>query len=161
MIARVILLSVLVGSVGCGDDHHDHASAGEEACEHLENGPVRSITAGVDAASAPDASEGHSRYDVTLVQIAGQPGGFVKVAIADAGEHILFFDQDVALVVTDAGGAPVVTTRTVGDADCDRVAVAFTMDLAVGTHTLALTPTSATTTSVSLVLERAVEEHSH
>jgi len=155
-----MVMMVALASAGCGDDHgHTHASPGEDACEHLEGGPVRSITAGADAASAVDASESHTRYDVTLPAVGG-PAGFLEVAIAQAGEHVIFVDEDVTIVISDATGTPVTATRAVGDADCDLVAVAYTVDLGVGTYTLAITPASAATTSASLVIV-AHEEHEH
>ena len=156
----------LCAAAGCDEDHeheHEEVSLGAEACEHLEEGPIKTVTAGADAASATDASDEHTRWDVTLVDVEGGNGGFIELALADAGEHVIVFTSDVDLMITNANGDEVTTTKAMGSpsgllpeatsvADCADVKAAFTVDFSVGTYTLAITPVAAAVTSVSFVL---------
>jgi hypothetical protein len=137
---RAAAAVVVMALGGCGDDGHTHddEGLGVDACEHLEGGPIKAVTAGADAASATAAGDEHTRYDVALVDVGADSGGFLSVAVADAGEHVLFFDEDVTLVVTDGTGATVATTKATSDADCDLVKTAYTVDFSVGTYTLSL-----------------------
>ncbi|MCC6621013.1 MAG: hypothetical protein IT385_07145 [Deltaproteobacteria bacterium] len=163
--AAAVIAEALAGTRAHGpgkDVEDEHGGEGEplgaEACEHLEIGPAQAVTAGVDATSAVDTSEEHTRYDVTLVTVGEQPGGFVAMAIADAGEHVVFLDRDVALTITDAAGRPIEAARAVGDPSCDRVAVAYTVDFDVGTYTLTIAAASPSTASVALVLVPAAHD---
>jgi hypothetical protein len=144
----------------CDSHDHDH-SLGHDACEHYVDGPVVDVTAGADAATAAEASAAHTRLDVTLVDVSGAPGGFLSVAITEAGAHGFFFDAPVSLVVTNAGGSELIPTASgTTDADCAEVASWFTFDLAVGTYVFALSA-EAGTTDVSLVHAYSDDDHGH
>lgn len=153
--ASVLALS----SFGCANERDAEPSIGFDACEHFSNGPERGVSAGMGVASAADVSDEHTRYDLTLPGDAAPHVGFVKVAIADAGAHVFFFDAPVEVAVTDASGTAVAPEGTAtSDADCATVGSAFTFELAVGTYTLAVTSEAA---DVSLVWFATSDEHEH
>ncbi len=149
--------------IACGDDH-DHAhepTAGEDACEHFAQGPIETATAGASASEAVDVSEEHTRFDLTLPAAGERRVGYVEVAIDAAGDHTFFFDTAVDLTLTDGAGAAVAAESTAtSDPDCGTIKSAVTVELAVGTYTLAI-DAAAGTEPVLLVWFGAEHDHEH
>lgn len=134
--AMTVCLMLLVAA--CGDEQIE-ASPEDDACEHMIEGPSQSLTAAaLDATSnIPVVDETHTRFDITLLDIDGTNAGKVDLAIAEAGEHILFLNAAVSLSVTDSTGSGVAAEAMQGDiAACNEVGASYTFDLGVGTYTL-------------------------
>lgn len=143
------LIALCASFAACDDDHAAEPSVGEDACEHFSNGPTRAVTAGDSASAAVDASEEHTRYDLTLAGAAAPHAGFVKVAIGEAGDYGFFFDGPVDVAITDAAGNAVAAeSSATSDPDCATVKVALIFELDVGTYTVVV---SAGAPDVSLV----------
>ncbi len=150
-----------LGVAGCDSHDHHEADLGVDACEHLLEGPNVAVTAASDPATATAAASLHTRLDVTLVSVDDAPGGYLAIAVSEAGAQGFFFDTAVTLAVTDANGAVVAPTASgVADPDCAEVASWFTFDLGVGTHILKLAAAEGTT-DLSLVHVYADNDHGH
>lgn len=144
---------VVVFAAGC-DEHEHGAEPGDDACEHLEGGPVVPVTAGTSE-SAPLLASSHTRYDIAL-----GAERTVKVPIGEAAEYYFFFASTVSLVVKDADGA-VVVAEAAGSSDehCDLVGAWFTYDLGVGTYTLEVTAPGEATGAQLVYFEAGGHEH--
>lgn len=144
---------------GGGDPDHGPEA---EACEHLEEGPAESVTAGADFSSAPDIREEHTRFDVTLIDQGGQNGGSVTYAAAKAGDYLFFLSENVPVAFYDSDGNEVAIEATEeGSEVCDLIAKSHLVKLAVGTFEVRFGPTDVS--EVRLVVEMAGEhgEHEH
>lgn len=138
-----------------------------EACEHLNEGPAVAVTATLSAQDAPDVSEGHKRYDISLVAQNEQYTGHVLYNSKEEADYVLFFNQDVNLEVKDAENVTVdIETSASSSVACGTVKARYVVPLGVGLYTLKLGPTAAST--VSLVIEESAhsdhghdEEHDH
>ena len=165
-IAALLFGLVLLGP-GCGEGHDQTADAGTqldggddldvEGCEHMTEGPFVDVTAGADAASAGEVRSDHHAYRVALA--AGQ-AGYASYAADAAGDHVFFFDTDIALEVQDDQGAAVTIEESVTSiVACTEVKARHTVPLpAVGTYYLKLGPATAATT-VTIVIEEAGHHH--
>lgn len=142
-----------VFATGC-DEHGHGAEPGDDACEHLEGGPVVPVTAGT-AESAPILASSHTRYDIAL-----GAERMVRVPIGEAAEYYFFFASAVTLVVKDADGT-VVAAETSGSTDeqCDLVGAWFVFDLGVGTYTLEVTPPGSATETQLVFFEEGGHDH--
>lgn len=148
--------------VACDDHDHGHEEPplGEDACEHLAEAG-EAVTATAEPGSAPDAGQEHQRYDVALPEVpGGGHSGHVKVAIGDAVDHVFFFDADVNVVVTDAGGTAVTATKSTTIEGCDTAVASFTVAFGVGTYDVLITAVDPLADEVSYVL-LSTEEHEH
>lgn len=153
------ILASALSLAACADDHETEPSSGVDACEHFANGPARAVSAGASGPEAVDASQEHTRFDLTLPGAAAPYVGFVEVAIAQAGDHVFFFDGPVEVAVTDAGGAVVSPEDSAtSDPDCATVERALTLELAVGTYAFEVT---SVTPEVSLVWFPSSDGHDH
>lgn len=132
-----------------------------EACEHLNEGPATAVTATLTAVGAPSVSEGHKRYDITLVESDAQYAGHVLYNSKEEADYVLFFDQDVKLEVKDDADAVVAIEESASSSvACGTVKARYVVPLGVGLYSLHLGPTAAST--VSLVIEESAhEEHDH
>ncbi|MNR83034.1 hypothetical protein D3C72_138050 [compost metagenome] len=132
-----------------------------EACEHLNNGPSVAVTASLSAQGAPQVSEGHKRYDITLIADNAQYSGKVLYNSKEEADYVFFFDQDVKLSVRDAEDAVVEIEATASfSSACGTVKARYELPLSVGLYTLHLGPTAASTVSL-VVEESAHEDHDH
>ncbi len=149
-------LGVVASLFGCGEAHEE--TPGEEACEHLIDGPVMKVDAGATKDAPASASMAHVRYDLTFS--AGNPDivGFVAVSIEDAGEYLFYFDEVVGLAAEGASGAvePMAVGET--DIDCEVAKKHYTFDLEVGTYVFELQPE---TTTPSMVFFGTDHTHNH
>lgn len=148
-------------AVSCDDGGGtEEVSLAADACEHFEGGPGDDATAGATAAEAGDVGAEHTAWTITMPTAAAGPRvGFVSLAIDAAGDHTFFFDTDVTVVMSDAGGAPIAPeSSTSVEADCTLVKRALTYELGVGTYTLQITTDSG---EVSLVWLGAEHDHEH
>lgn len=141
--------AVLSLGAGCGGGTQvDEVET--EFCEHLEQGPAKSVAAG----GAVD--DDHQRYDISLTPQARS----VTFAVDHPGEYTFGLDQDVPLTVhapNQGAEAPAESTVTSG-LSCPALKKKQTADLAtVGVYTLTFGGTDAQT--VRLVIEHG--EHSH
>lgn len=144
----------------CGAPKEEEHSIDEEACEHFEQGPSSAVTATAATSGAPSVSEGHQRYDVTLVDVTGGKGGSVTYASAEEADHVLFLSEDVAVKVKDSAGVDVaIESSATSSADCAAVKGRHVVPLKVGTHTLTFGPTDKT--SLKLVVEHLDEGDGH
>jgi hypothetical protein len=153
--------AILLAAPACDDHDHEHESPAEDACGHFADGPAASITATDDPGTAPAADALHTRYDVTLADMGGTPGGFLKVAVAEAGEYFFFVDGGATLTLEDSGAAAV-TPEASGttQADCAVVDAWYQFDLEVGTYTVEVAAAAGTTT-FSFVRNMADGDHDH
>jgi hypothetical protein len=157
---KLVLPAALAGLAlvagACG--HDDHLTPAEDACEHIGDAPV-SLTAAEAGAAAPRVSEGHTRYEITLVGEAGSKGGRVDLVVAEAGDVHLFFSQAIPLALEDGQGQPVAAESSRADVtECAGVSTEHVFDLGVGTYALALGPTALDTVSLLLVFD---DGHGH
>lgn len=125
-----------------------------EACEHMEEGPGVAVTANLVTMSRERArvEDDHKRYDVGLVQNAGQYEGYVIFENAEAGAYEFFLNKDVPFKLMQAGKeiTPTGTATQVGG--CPEVIKKLVeADLAVGQVELHFGPTTEST--VGLVFE--------
>lgn len=152
----LLVIGASLGLLGCGEEV-DHLLA--EGCEHMEEGPEVAVTAGLDALSAPDVSAGHTRFDITLQSVDGGMGGSVSYASGEEGDYVFYLSQDVSLTVADTNGVevPLEASENPGEV-CTFIVTYHTVELGLGTYTLTLGPTTAT--SVSLEAELS-GEHTH
>lgn len=158
------LLALALATTGCGDDEHEHDhehSLEEEGCEHLVEGPFEPITALADSAGTlPNAAIEHTSVQISLVPVTGGNGGFVAFEAEADGDYLFFLDTNVPARFLDSAGAVVPIEATeIGSELCTEIAVIYTVELEVGTYTIQLGPTAATT--VSIVHEEASGEHTH
>ena len=113
--------SVLIFSLSlaaCGghdhDDHDDHDGHGGHAegevewCLHMEQGPTTAVTVAGAAGEAVSADYEHRRLEVAPTA----DGGFVRVALDEAGDYVVALSADVSLEVQDAAGAVVALRAT-------------------------------------------------
>ncbi|MBE4751958.1 hypothetical protein G4177_27705 [Corallococcus sp. ZKHCc1 1396] len=155
-----LLLSASLLVSACGDDAEVEGSGDEEGCEHLQEGPAVSVTA-VASGAGPAVSNNHSRYDITLVDVAGGKGGAVSFAVSEATDYILFTNAPVPVKVTNGSGATVEFEESTNSSEtCTDIQGRHVVPLTVGTHTLTFGP--STLSSVSLVIEEGGEhDHDH
>lgn len=144
----------LVVFLATGCDEHEDAAPGDDACEHLEGGPVVPVTAG-GAETAPILASSHTRYDIAL-----GAERTVKVPIGEAAEYYFYFASTVTLVVKNADGA-VVAAESQGTTDdqCDLVGAWFVFDLGVGTYTLEVTAPGSATEAQLVFFEAGGHDH--
>jgi len=153
------ILALASAPLGCGsNDEQGHENPNQEACEHLEMGPMVAVTAaGASSATAPKINNDHQRYDVSLVDLAGSKGGFVTFAAAEAGEFILYTSAPVQLEVKSSAGATVMAESSLPSIpECTLVKGRSVYDLTVGTYVIGISGASAD--KVSFVVE---ESHVH
>lgn len=139
------------GGAGGGAGEGGHGGAHEEedldaeACEHLGDGPFVDHTATDDVATAPDVSAEHTAHVITLIDFAGQSGGYVSFQAAEAGEYVFFTDQAVPLSIQSSAGSDVAIEESCDPAACSASCALFAgkhlVDLEVGTYYLELGPT--------------------
>lgn len=125
----------------CANDREDTDTLGIIACEYFADGPILEATATATAAEAPDVSAQDTRYNLSLANVSGARGGFLKVTLS-GGEHTFFFDHAVGLTLTNAGGLVPAAAQLSSDPDCATVKSAFRYDVSAGTYTLSLTTTA-------------------
>ncbi|MCA9554193.1 MAG: hypothetical protein KC933_29430 [Myxococcales bacterium] len=140
-----------------GEDATQTDELATELCEHLASGPSVAVTSSTVAASAPDTSTAHTRFDIALTPgVAGQ----VSYQVGEAGEYVFAFDREVAVALTDPSGAALPAEATERDsAACAELKLWITYDLAIGKHTLALGP--GQDTEVRMVVEESGAGHTH
>jgi hypothetical protein len=143
---------------GCGGDDHDPHDPDEEACEHLADGPATAVTASDTTALAPQVSNDHRRYDVTLIEVTGGNGGFVSFNAAEAADYVVFFDANVPLAVTDSSGGEVeIEDSATSSETCAEIAGRHVIPFTVGTHYLELGPSPLD--AVGIVIEELGDDH--
>ena len=157
----LIMVLFSFGAVACGEHDHDHEnnhdhnnhdhnngeSAEEEGCEHMKEGPSKTITASLASEAMPvDASTEHTRYDVTLVAGDMQNGGVVRIVVDSAGDHYLFLNKDVPVSMTRVGGDVVAPEKSEGAvAECSSdILKHYVFELEVGTYDLTFGPAGDT-----------------
>ena len=152
-----LVLSTL--TLGCSETHENPDG---EACEHLKGGPAAAPapapTAAATADAAPAVAADHQRYDVTLIDVAGGKGGFVKYAASEATDYIFFLGADVPVEFLDAANAPVAPEASASNSTgCAEIKGRHLVPFEVGTYALRFGPTTQTT--VSIVVEGAGHDH--
>lgn len=155
--SRMGLAVVLSMGVGCDEHDHEHeAEPGDDACEHLEGGPIVPVTSSSED-MAPVLASAHTRYDITV-----GTGGFLKVPIGEEAEYYFFFSSAASLVVKDSSGV-VVAAEMQGSSDehCDLVGAWFVFDLGVGTYTLEVSPPAPATEAQLVFFEAGGHDHEH
>lgn len=135
------LTAILIFSfalLGCepDDDHHDEGQD-DHVCEHLLDGPVATLTATADIATAADllANDAnyrvqalqHTRYDVTfLIDSLGSYGGYIPyLPVAGDGDYVLYLNESATIELLNmSDGNVLVSAENVEDHsdDCDLVA---------------------------------------
>lgn len=161
-LATLLALGLLATAAACGsdDDHEEHATPEEDACEHMIEGPSQPVTATDDmAADAPDFGEHHTRFDITLVEDgSGMYGGYLDLVVEEEGETMLFTSAAVPVTLWDGSGNQVAAEATSDEvAACAEVSASSTYDLGVGTYLASFGPTAESSVSVVVV----AEEHEH
>src|SRR5690606_19908221 len=143
----------LVVTAACHDDHEDHVSPAEDACEHMAEGPSQALTAADQtSADAPALDAEHTRFDITLSGDDGALGGYVNLVIDEAGEFYVYLDTNVPVALADAQGAAIAAEETIANvAECAEVSTGHVYDLGVGTYSLRFGPGDAATVRVVVV----------
>ena len=133
----VFFLSLSLAACG-GHDHDDHGGHAEgevEWCLHMEEGPTTAVTVAGAAGDAVTADHEHKRLEVATTA----DGGFVRVALDEAGDYIVALSADVSLEVQDGAGAVIALEASeASPEECDAAAVAHTVELGIGEHLLKL-----------------------
>jgi len=152
--ATIILgLGAALAIAACGGDDDEHKLE-EEICTHLTGGPFEMVTATSSAAGAPDISTAHTAHQITIAST-----GFVTYQAGEKTDFAIALDADVPVKVTQAGATVAIEkSETPTDAPCTELKVIKTVELDVGTATIEIGPTTATTVTV-IVEEAAHEEH--
>lgn len=151
---RLSTVLVTLTLAACGHDAHEEENINEEACEHMQEGPAVAVVATASAQGAPDVSQSHRRYDMTLDNTTQS---MVSFAASHASEYTFFLSANVLFTVHNDQGTEVEIEHTENPfAACADVAVSHTLDLQVGTHLLHLGPSASV---VGLVVEQAEHEH--
>jgi len=160
--SSIVMALALSATPACGDDHaHGDESPGADACEHLEVGPIVALTASDEPGTAPVAAESHIRYDLTLADMGGVPGGFVALPITEAGEYLVFLNAGTTLSLVDPAGEVLVPElEGTSSPDCAEVGAWAQFDLTIGTYTLELKGPSGAST-ISLVRIPAGSDGAH
>lgn len=145
------------GAAGHGGEGHHDADIDEEACEHFTDGPFNPVAATADATSAPLVGAEHTAHQIALPSDGAMNGGFVAYESSEATDIVFFLDADVPLEIRDGSGmiVPVEAScepMACSDA-CDTIRGRHVVPLTVGTFSLELGPTAAST--VALVHEGA------
>lgn len=173
-----LLFTLLVPVVACEGDGSDaatdvassadvpavedpHAEALADACSHFQTGPFVAAAATADATGAPVLTPEHQIANVTLVGVTGGQGGVLALTVAEAGDHLLALSKDVSFVVKDASGAVVAPEEELTEEACDAVAGAFVIELAVGSYTIELGPTTEATLDLYIVGFASEHHHEH
>ena len=112
----------------------------EHVCEHFNDGPVMTVTAGATAAQAATIDAMHTRWDVTLgADGAGGYVGYVAIAADETTTYALFVGDGVTLAVKDATGAAVVPSFSKTGSDvCEPLGAWFKIPVAVGSYVVEL-----------------------
>jgi len=160
---KVLMTFVLMSVVplACGSENEEHEeSLDVAACEHLTGTEVKTVTATASRQGAPAVAADHHRYEIALADVAGGKGGFLSLAVAEAGDLAFFLDAEVPLKLSDAGGSAVsFESSEQSSPDCAAVKGRFVAHLGVGPVYLELGPTAAGT--VNLVVEGEHHDHDH
>src|SRR5262245_46759353 len=134
---RTAILAMFLAA--CANDRSRNKSLGADACEHIAEGPIKTVTTAAAPADAPDLALTHTRWDITLSGSGDARGGFLKVVVAAAGDYAFVFASPVQLTVTDGGGQLVAPTSSAGfDSNCATVQAEIIYSLAVGTYVFEL-----------------------
>jgi hypothetical protein len=144
------LWPLLLTLVACSsDDHADHESPNEEACEHLGMTAV-SVTPGTSAtATLPDVRDDHRAYKLPIT--AGGTA-WVRFAATAAGDHILFTDAAATVQVVSSSGTPVAAESSATSVpECATVRGRHVFPLTVGTYAIGI---QSAAPEVNIVLER-------
>ncbi|WP_394824178.1 hypothetical protein [Pendulispora albinea] len=94
----------------------DYEALEEHSCLHRTYGPSRAVTA-ASAQAAPDVSEPHTEFVVTLPPTCGSHTGIVRYTARKSRPYMVYADIDPGLVVTARSGqtlAPVCAGSTLG-----------------------------------------------
>lgn len=169
------VLAASLAGFGCGDEHdhgddhnHDHENnhahdPQEEGCEHMGDGPFADATAAADATGTlENVAVEHTRVNIALTDFETEKGGVVSFEAPEAGDYIFFLSDAVDISVASSDGTALVAEASEGESTlCPGViAASHTYELAVGTYTITLGPTSAD--SVGIVYEVAGhDDHAH
>jgi hypothetical protein len=151
---------LLLGLAAACVEGHDDASPDEDACAHLRAGDFEATTAAAsNASTVPIVGATHKAYRITLADVSGGKGGYVKFVADAADDFILFTTVDVPLVVRSALTVSEIepTSSTSSVAACSQIKRRRLYPLTPGTYNLELGPTTAT--SVDLVVERGTHVH--
>lgn len=152
---NTVAVAVSIFGAGCDDHGHEDEKPGADACEHLEGGPIRAVTAGADASAAVALTDEHTRYDMTL-----SGPGFASYASAQDAEYYFYFDSAVTLTVRDGAGTVVAAEmQATSDADCALVKSVYVFDLGIGSYTLEVAPGGSETLVQLVFFEAAGHEH--
>ncbi|WNG28411.1 hypothetical protein F0U62_33685 [Cystobacter fuscus] len=156
LLSACLLSSALL--VGCGGEPAEDTDA--EGCEHLREGPAVPVTASASSTGAPDVSEAHKRYDISLPAGTSGNTGSVSFKADAATDYIFFLGADVTLKLTTSSGQAVsFESSAKNSASCGDIKGRYVAPLEVGTYTLTFGPSSVS--SVSLVIEESGHEHEH
>lgn len=164
------LLSALFLSPGltaCDDDDHDHddhnhgeEAVDEHACIHAEEEGT-SLTATLEAEAAPAASEDHTRYDVTLVELdaeSGDLGGYISLPVGEDGDQVVFLTADIPLGIEDSEGLSLPAESDGDGSGTCSITRYYVFDLQVGTYGLFFGPTDVT--ELGMIVEE-YDDHDH
>lgn len=153
-------MNLLILAAACGGGDHEEIDPAEDACEHMIEGPNQAITAASDAAiDAPDIAPTHTRFDIELAQPGELDSGQVDLVIAEAGEHILYLDQDVPITMLGGDGGEIAVEATERNVEaCTEVSLGHTFDLEVGTYIVRFGPTDQTQVRAVVI---AAGDHDH
>ena len=153
LLIAAALAAPLLPSCGGDDDPAEGEDVDAEGCEHLTEGPYTPVAAATDrSAAAPAVAADHQAYSISLPAGAA---GHVTFAADAAGDHVLFFDQDVPVKVFSSSGVeePIAASAS-GSEACDQVKGRHTVALTVGTHILEI-GAAGSVSLVNLVIEEA------
>ena len=156
-----LTLSLVVAACGGHDDDghgHEGGEHGDEPewCVHMEEGPTTAVAVAATLAGAQTADHEHKRLEVAETA----DGGFVRIAVDEAGDFIVALSADVSVEVQDAGGAVVAVEASEKDPEeCDAAKVAHTVELDIGEHLLNLGPVQGAPLHVVVEHAEGHDEH--
>jgi hypothetical protein len=154
---RSLPLTLCLLVAACPGEQEEDPSS--EACEHATAGPFAPATAGSDTASAPNISAEHTAHQITLIEIDGGKGGFVRYDVAEAGVHRVFLSSDVPVSAQDAAGNALELVEPIDETACARIVKSHHVQLGIGSAFFSLGPTSESAVTMIVELDDHEGEH--
>lgn len=154
MTSRYTITGAMLSMLAFGCSESAKPTADEEACEHLNGGPDAPLLATASAELAPAIAGDHKRYLITLIDVAGGKGGFVKFAPPEATDYLFFLDASVPVQFLDWTNGPVPPEESsTNSTACAEIKARHVVPLQVGTYGVQFGPTAET--AVGVVVEEA------
>jgi hypothetical protein len=137
------------------EDHEAEIEA--DLCEHAAEGPFQTLEAGADQATAPEAYVSHTLLSVVASDAAVRR--YLKLSVAEAGEHVIGTVGASNVVVSDSAGTAIPFEEEEAVTACTGIEKAHHLELGIGTHYLAFDVVGEKAGFVILTGEHGEDHH--